>query len=309
MKLTIKSGSLLAVASIMLVLIFGTDTLSHVKAAAQTARDHLLGILSTEHLVKVGREQLAGQKDKLLNAEVGLEKQRDRVKASETGLQELDARLAESRRRLGLLRPALEAGMGIGAFTHADVEADVEALLDFAERTGKAREQHEARLKSLRDALASHEEILKQAREDYASSEDHLEGLATELEAREAAAGAEALATAIRNDLGEGREGISRTVNALVDRNKKLELEAARTPAGLGLPQGRVVLEGDQAGTTRSLRERLDAVAPQRAEPAEATPQPSPLPELETESPVFFVPAVHPATVRVGSHGTVRCRP
>jgi chromosome segregation ATPase len=305
MKLTIKSGSLLAVASIMLVLIFGTDTLSHVKAAAQTARDHLLGILSTEHLVKVGREQLAGQKDKLLNAEVGLEKQRDRVKASETGLQELDARLAESRRRLGLLRPALEAGKGIGAFTHADVEA----LLDFAERTGKAREQHEARLKSLRDALASHEEILKQAREDYASSEDHLEGLATELEAREAAAGAEALATAIRNDLGEGREGISRTVNALVDRNKKLELEAARTPAGLGLPQGRVVLEGDQAGTTRSLRERLDAVAPQRAEPAEATPQPSPLPELETESPVFFVPAVHPATVRVGSHGTVRCRP
>ena len=105
MNLTIKSGSLLAVASIMLVLIFGTDTLSHVKAAAQTARDHLFGILSTEHLVKVGREQLAGQKDKLLNAEVGLEKQRDRVKAAETGLQELDARLAESRRRLGLLRP------------------------------------------------------------------------------------------------------------------------------------------------------------------------------------------------------------
>src|SRR5690606_6999388 len=72
MKLTIKNGSILGIASVLLLLVFGTGAPTHIKAAIQTARDHLFGALSTEHLVKVGREQLATQRKKLIDAEVNL---------------------------------------------------------------------------------------------------------------------------------------------------------------------------------------------------------------------------------------------
>ncbi len=305
MKLTIKNGSIFGVASLMLILIFGTDTPSHLKAAVQTARDHLFGALSTEHLVKVGREQLTEQQDKLVDAEVGLENQRENVQAAEDKVKELDAQLTETRRRLELLRPAFESGSGIGEFSSADVEEDVKALLDFADRTAKFREQQAERLKNLRSALAAHEEILEQAREDYAAAEDHLEGLASELEAREAAAGAEALAGAIRNELSNGREGINRTVDALDDRKKKLELEASRTPSGSGLPKGRVILEGDRAEATRSLRDRLDTFVPKAGGSTDAAPQPTPLPAASDGASIILS---EPAPVRIGSGSATRCR-
>lgn len=292
----------------MLILIFGTDTPSHVKAAVQTARDYLFETLSTEHLVKVGREQLTEQQDKLVDAEVGLENQRENLQAAEDKVKELDIQLTETRRRLELLRPAFESGSGIGEFSSADVEADVKALLDFADRTGKSREQQAERLKNLRSALAAHEEILEQARGDYAAAEDYLEGLASELEAREAAAGAEALAGAIRNKLSDGREGINRTVEALGDRNKKLELEASRTPSGSGLPKGRVVLEGDKTEATRSLRDRFETFAPKAGDSTDAAPQPSPLPTARDGASNTSTILSEPAPVRIGSGSTTRCR-
>ncbi len=229
------------------VLVFGFDGTRHrLSAVIDDAREFLNDRTPIDHLIKVGRKQLADAEERLLDAEAASKdyiQQQENVKGEIARLQHASA---TGRQRLETLRPALAGNAGYQhascQFSAADVRQDAIQLASFVKQCDSQISLRQAQLRDLSQVLSTGDATLQEARGEFAKAQTRFQELEIRLTQQQAVAEATAAARATRTDLSSELGGdFAGTLGSLEKRLNRLQRQndSIRTGNG-GVPAGNI---------------------------------------------------------------------
>jgi DNA repair exonuclease SbcCD ATPase subunit len=229
------------------LLTFGfRGTMHRFTAGIDEAREFINDRASIDHLIKVGRKQIADAEERLLDAEStakSYHKQEERVRSDIAQLQQA---ASVGRSRLATLRPAITTNASFQhagcSYSAADVKQDAVQLATFVKGCDEQVAAKQAELKDLQQNLVSGDNVLGDARKEFTKAQSHIRELEIRLTQQQAVADATAAARAARDGVSAELGGdFASTVGALEKRLSKLQRqnESLRTSAG-GVPNGNI---------------------------------------------------------------------